>query len=239
MSYLRRLNLLLMMLASVCVGLAACEQQPAEEAAGPERSQVQRNNDILESSTSPFEDLTEFAVAADEQGMNRALTAIENRAEVTRSALDAPAERRFDSLLSDIRDARTSGNYTNVALDAVETYRVLVESLDDEALIVPKAVSLLDYAGFRLNLLAGSAAPDWAAIQETTQEARGSWTRTSALVGNRGLRDVMDTTIGGMEAALEMRNAQMMVFVSQVDLDLVDLLESHFEEAGPVVQGIR
>ena len=229
------------LLALGFLNLAACsgvDQGTEGAATSAKQSRMHAENEILLGSTSPFEDLTEFAVAADERGMDRALGSIEKRLGITRPALDAAGRERFESLLKNIRAAREAGTYTAVALDAVEGYRVLVEGLHDEALLVPKAVSLLDYAGFRLSVLADSQTPDWAAIDMTVKEARDFWESIAQRVGRKGLSDAMNTTIDGIEHSAEIRDVQMLVFAARVDLDLVDLLESYFEEiSNVVVQG--
>ncbi len=216
------------------LGLAACSAPDrAAESGGasqPESPGAQKN-EVLLAASSPFEDLAEFATAADEAEMDRTLAVIEDEASLTRSALDAAGRERFDALLSALRAAREAGDYTAVALGSVDAYRVLVEGFDDAALTVPKAVSLLDYVGFRLHILAGAKSPDWTAIEETTEEARGLWANLEGQVEHKGLRDAMNTTIGGLAQAVEARDALMTRFAAQVDLDLVDLLEGYFEDS--------
>ena len=237
MTSAQRDKLLISLLALCLLGLSVCSKvdQTAERAAPSAKlSQMQAENEILLDSASPFEDLTESAVAADEPGMDLALGAIEKRLGITRPVLDPAGRERFDSLLKNIRAARAAGTYTDVALNAVEGYRVLVEGLHDEVLLVPKAVSLLDYAGFRLSVLADSKAPDWVAIDVTVKEARGFWASIAQRVERKGIQDAMNTTIDGIQHAAEARDAQMALFAARVDLDLVDLLESYFEEIGHV-----
>jgi hypothetical protein len=206
--------------------LAACSR-------GDPHAQLRRTNDILAASASPFEDLTEFAVAADRPGIDRTLVAIATRADTTRAALDPARRPAFDSLLTRLRLARQARDFGAVALQAVEGYGMIVESLADEALTVPKAVSLLDYAGFKLSVLVAAPAPDWAALRETAANARRVWDGVAARVNHTGLRDVMTTTISGMERAIAARNVPMTAFAARVALDLVDLLESYFAAGRP------
>jgi hypothetical protein len=242
MSNTRKRQIFLAFFTLVLLSFGACSRggQPADQGV-PETqpSQLQQENDVLLGSASPFEDLTEFAVAGDESGMDQALADIEGALPVVRSTLAPGPRQRFDSLLESLRAARETGNYLDVALTSVEGYRILVESLHDEALTVPKAVSLLDYAGFRLSVLAGLESPDWTAIQAITEEARGFWSGLEGRVENPGLRDAMNTTIRGLEQAVAARDAKMAAFAASIDLDLVDLLESYFEETGPLVHGSR
>jgi len=187
-------------------------------------------NEILLQAASPFEDLTEFAMAGDTKGMGRALTEIGSELDRVRPVLDAGRRVRFDSVLDRIRGAHKAHTYPEVALGAVDAYRLLVESLHEDALVVPKAVALLDYAGFRLVVLASVTKPDWAAIRVTAKETQATWSSIEALVRNKGLSDAMKTVVGGINQAVGVEDARLLQFAAHVDLDLVDLLESYFEE---------
>jgi hypothetical protein len=231
-------KLFVSLLALGVLGLAACSKvdQATEGAAtSVKQSRMHAENEILLGGASPFEDLTESAVLADKPGMDLALGTIEKQLGIIRPVLDPAGRERFDSLMGNIKAARAAGTYMDVALNAVEGYRVLVEGLHEEALLVPKAVSLLDYVGFRLSVLADSQTPDWAAIDRTVKEARGFWESIAQRVERKGLKDAMNTTIDGIEHSAEIRDVQMALFAARVDLDLVDLLESYFEEIGNVV----
>lgn len=192
------------------------------------RSHLQRINTTLMAATSPFEDLTEYAIAADEQGMDRALVIINSQISATRSVLDSTHSKELNLHLSKIRAARVAGQFDLVAINAIESYRVLVDGLNDEVLIIPKAVSLLDYVGFKLTFLTAYEKPNWTAIQSTVMKAHSLWASIAERVQSNGLRDAMDTTIDGLVQATAAQNVQMIAFAAHVDLDLVDLLEDYF-----------
>ena len=232
----RRRRVLLGVAAGAAVSLAACSGG-APSAGAPDRpvsagseANFRKDNEILLAAASPFEDLTEAAMANDAAAMDRALTAIEEGADTTVAVLAPDARQRFGSALEAIRTARSDGRSAAVALDAVEAYRLLVESLHEEALAVPKAVSLLDYAGFKLNVLAGAAVPDWDDIRAAAAEASSFWRAVAADVADVALRDAMSTTIDGLDRAVAAQDARMVAFAARIGLDLVDLLERSFEQ---------
>ncbi|ARA92811.1 hypothetical protein AWN76_006290 [Rhodothermaceae bacterium RA] len=187
-------------------------------------------NDTLLAAASPFEDLTEFAEAGDVRGMERALASIKQHLPSAKAVLGDTPKAYLDSLVTDIEEAFGNGEYRTVALLAVEAYRTLISALDESAMVVPKAVSLLDYAGFKLHVLAGADAPDWDLMQRVVQEADGFWNSIEGQIDEKGLRDAMNTAIQGMKEALSARDARLMAFAARVDLDLVDLLETYFED---------
>ena len=94
---------------------------------------------------------------------------------------------------------------------------------------MPKEVSLLDYAGFKLHVLAAAPQPDWGAMRQTVEDAVGWWKVTQPKVSDKHLRDTMQSTVRGLEQAIQIESLPMLNFAAQIDLDLVDLLEGYFE----------
>ena len=93
----------------------------------------------------------------------------------------------------------------------------------------PKEVSLLDYAGFKLHVLDAAPQPDWDAMRKIVTEAVAWWDATKSKVTDHKLRDAFNSTVRGMQQAARTENRPMLHFAAQMDLDLVDLLEKHFE----------
>jgi hypothetical protein len=188
-------------------------------------------NQVLLAAASPFEDLTEFALANDIRGMRQALKAYGDQAVVVDKVLSVPARREMASLLAAIRRAESKGDNQEVALNSVEAYRVLVESLDPNGLVVPIQVSELDYVGFKLKVLLAASPPDWPVIQTTLEAAGRHWHELEPRVSDKGLRDAVKTVLAGLHQATSTKNAEMAVFAAQMDLVLVDLIEGYFEKA--------
>jgi hypothetical protein len=225
---LRQVHLSLIALAVLvgwlCVGQVAAAARPTD-GSGPNR--------VLLAAASPLEDLTEFALANDTPGMRQALKAYDDQAAAVNQVLSPQARLEMASLLTRIRQAEQKGDNQSVALNAVEAYRVLVESLDPNGLVVPIQVSRLDYSGFKLKVLLAATPPDWSAIQKTVEAAGGQWYALEPRVGDKALRDAVKTVIAGLNQATSANNLEMAVFAAQMDLALVDLLEGYFERAAP------
>ncbi len=193
-----------------------------------EESDGARRNELLLSAASPFEDLIEFAEVDNEEGIAKSISEAKLGVSDVRDALDASELHRLDALVNTIDDARKTSDGSAIALNAVESYHVLISALD-ESTVVPKAVSLLDYSGFKLHILSGTSEPDWTLMGEVVREAAGLWETIEGDVGERGLRDTVNTTMRGMQDALTAHDARMARFAASIELDLVDLLENYFE----------
>lgn len=223
---LRQVHLNLMAVAVLVGWLVVPRVAVAAKSAG-----VSGSNQVLLAAASPFEDLTESALANDTQGMRQALKAYSDQAEGVNKVLSGPARQEMAALLAAIRRAESKGDHHSVALNAVEAYRVLVESLNPNGLVVPIQVAKLDYVGFKLKVLLAASPPDWPAIQKTGEEAAGHWHALEPRIGDKGLRDALKTMLTGLHQATVTNNAEMAVFAAQMDLALVDLLEGYFERA--------
>ena len=190
------------------------------------------NNEILLSGSSPFEDLTEFAISADREGIKRALQSYDAQAKKVEKALPAPYRDKFKALVTDIKQAEQQSNYDIIALKSPEVYRTLIEALDRSCLKVPAEVSLLDYVGFRFLAVLHAKPGDWTDLQEATKYAQKNWDAIKSRVTDKGLREAMNITIAGLIKACTVKNADMALFAAQVNLAQVDLLESFFDKWG-------
>lgn len=190
-------------------------------------------NRTLSAATSPYEDLAEAALAKDVKGVAEALTAAEAHVVAVRNALSPAAVVDQERLLEAIRRAAKARDHQATALNAVEMFRLLIDGREESEQTkhgVPKEVSLLDYAGFRLHALAAAPEPNWREMQTTAADAAKWWGAIKGKVKGKGLRDSFDSTVRGIQQASAAKNLPMLHFAAQIDLDLVDLLEAQFTE---------
>jgi hypothetical protein len=188
-------------------------------------SQGIKANDVLLSAMSPFEDMIEFAFAESDSDISKTLVAADQHATDVKKALSASAASEFATLMEGLHRTATDKDHHEVARSAVEVFRLLIDNLQAKDLKVPKEVSLLDYAGFKLRVLAATQRPNWQDIRKTVGEAAGWWNAINSKVSEKGLRDAFDSLIRGLDDAAKLENLPMLRFAAQIDLDLVDLLE--------------
>jgi hypothetical protein len=188
-------------------------------------NQALKSNEVLLGAMSPFEDMIEFTLAGNDSNISKALATADQHATNVKTTLSASAASKFATLMDDLHKATARKDHHKVARRAVEIFRLLSDNLQAEVLDVPKEVSLLDYAGFKLRVLAATQKPDWRDIRKTVYEATGWWSAINSKVSEKGLRNAFGTLIRGLEDAAKIDNLPMLRFAAQMDLDLVDLLE--------------
>ena len=190
---------------------------------------VAAKNETLLNAMSPFEDMAEAALDKDTKGMKEAINAAGSETADVLKALPKENVKGFEERLVAIKDAAKSKDHYSVAVNAVEMFRFLIDSLDASKLELPKEVSLLDYAGFRLQVLAAAKEPDWEKMKLTVIDADKWWKAIEEKVEDSSLAATFNSTMTGLQQAIESKNLPMLRFAAQIDLDLVDLLESAFE----------
>ena len=189
-------------------------------------SQAIKANEVLLNAMSPFEDMIEFALVSSDAGVAKALAAADQQAPRVKTVLTASAASQFDTLMEGLHRAATDRDHHKTASSAVAIFRLLIDNLQAKGLKEPKEVSLLDYAGFNLQVLAASQDPQWQDIRRTVGEAAGWWNTIESKVFQEGLRDAFGTSIRGLDEAAKLENLPMLRLAAQIELDLVDLLES-------------
>lgn len=175
-----------------------------------------------------FENLSEAAPTMDAAAFKKALTAFETLYPSISGQLVPDRKNRLDSLVTGVRNAWQKGDRGTVANQAIEVYRLFQESIDHSGQRVPVEVSLLDYAGFKLNALLVSKQPDWRQAGKTAQEASMWWSAIEARVTDKALRSAMAHTIRGIKEAAGRKDSTLLRFAAEMDLILVDGLEAFF-----------
>ena len=186
-------------------------------------------NETLLHATSPFEDMVGFALAKNSASVAKSLAKADSQAGAVKQALLPASVAEFERRLQELHKAATDSEHYAVAVSGVEIFRLLIDNLDAGKLKVPKEVSLLDYAGFKLHVLDAAPKPDWDAMRKTAADAVSWWATTKSNVTDKKLRDAFNSTVRGMQQAATAENLPMLHFAAQMDLDLVDMLENHFE----------
>ena len=187
-------------------------------------------NDTLLKATGPYEDLVAPALAKNDKGVAKLLAAADQQAAGVKKVLPADAGKQFDTLLQTIHKAADTKDGLAVAQNALVVFRLLVDNLKVDALKIPKEVSLLDWAGYQLQVLAAAGTPDWDAMSKVAAAADGWWKAIAKKVSDKNLRATVNSTMLGLQQSTHEKNLSMVKFAARIDLDLVDLLEGAFKK---------
>lgn len=191
---------------------------------------AQTNNTILFDAMSPYEDLTEYALDQNKEGIDQTIKSLDGLVDKLKNKLSKKAIQNLSENIEKIKIAKDNVDFPKIALYAVDSYKAISEELDTSTLKIPKEVVILDYIGFKLLALLKQQNVDWNLIKITSNEGVSQWENIKIQTSDKPLRNVMDTAIQGIQVAVNSKNMDMLRFAAQVDLDLVDLLEGYFEK---------
>lgn len=191
-------------------------------------SNTVKRNEALSVSAEIFENLSESAAVLKPEEFSEAMLRHEsNKAEIS-SSLSSAQISEIDGMTTLIGNAWDDGDKLQVALGAIEVYRFLETAIKRGPSDLPLNVSMLDYSGFKLVILASATNTDWSSIESTTDDAIGWWRMLSPHVKDRDLRQAMDRTMIAFQQACKSRDKMMLIYAAEMDLILVDALENTF-----------
>ncbi len=193
----------------------------------PAASDADANASAFLAAAEPFETLTEQAPTAPAAKLPTLISDAKKAADGVAPALGAPAKSALMDHLSAVDAAQKSNDRTGIALAAVEGYRTLVESASDTGK-VPKAVSLLDYSGFRYQADLSAKPVRWGDMAQAVAFAEGQWNGIAARVTDTALKADFDKSVADMAAAAKAKDVKAAKALSTRELDLVDKLEGFF-----------
>ncbi len=192
-------------------------------------AQHENRKEILFEAMSPYEDLTEFALADNAAGVESAIRSLIISKPRQKAVLPKHIIDHLSDNIEKMAVAQNSGDYAVIAQCAVDSYKTLVDELEAAESDIQAGVQYLDFVGFDVHALLKQKEMDWESIRTVVREGSSRWNTIKRRVRNKALKDSMDTAIGGLIAATESGNREMLAFAAQIDLDLVDLLEVSVE----------
>ena len=144
------------------------------------------------------------------------------------TSLSPVRQKALDAFVAGMRDAWAAKDRSALAVQSIEAYRVLQEAVPRGPRTVPVQVAQLDYVGFKVNALLASSSTDWTRIADTVREAQTWWTAIESHTSDATLKEAMNRTLLGMKVAAEQKDAKVMHFAADMELILVDGLETLF-----------
>lgn len=222
-------------LAAIAI-LAACGSSQPTDNSDPKNTQVVA---VPQNETAPtlsgmpaaaenLEALTEQAFTASTKELNSLFSKVEESVAGISGQLSPKAAKSLDGYLRDARAAIDAGNPSNTALAAVEGYKLIVSAYPPDAKI-PAAVSLLDYAGFRIQADLKSEPKRWADALEANKYAHEQWDQIKGKVTAIDLRSRFNASLSSLDEYLSRKDEKGAAKAAVTELELVDELEGFFQ----------
>jgi len=199
----------------------------ANPAAATQNKTAESVNGRLLDAAEPYEAITEASFRQPFADLVVLRSNAKFAAEAVMDALSAEDAEMLQSLDSEIGQALDDKSRSQIALAAVESYRVLVSAQDSTA-VIPKEISLLDYAGFKYDALSRPSEPQWVEMIAAAAFAERTWKMVKSKVDDETLIASIEASMQAMQLSAEGRDLPAAQSAAARELDLVDELEQHF-----------
>jgi len=185
-------------------------------------------NAKLADAASLNEDLIGFALKGNADKVAEKVVAMRKALPSLRPLLNAGSFETLGGQLTEMEQESSRSDVFGAALAAVEAYRVIENAMDIASRPSPIEVSMLDYSGFKLSILASTRQTDWAVIATTATDSDASWSVLGNRIKDASIRNLVNAIQDGLRDAVERKDIYGVEFAAKMQLEVVDVLEQYF-----------
>ncbi len=177
---------------------------------------------------SPFEDMTEFALEKNRNGILESMSKIEDAASkgFFEQNLTAESVKLLNPKIEILKELISKNNYSQIALVSAEIFDFNISNFADGNKIESQIkIEHLDYMGFKVSALLNQDKIDWGKVKQTVEDTKGIWLTLSPKVKDGNLKGTFDYLFEGLLLSAENKEAKICGILANMDLTLVDVLE--------------
>tara|TARA_R110001592_G_scaffold64224_1_gene197499 strand:- start:535 stop:1245 length:711 start_codon:yes stop_codon:yes gene_type:complete len=193
------------------------------------------NNDAvfknLDQALSPFEDLTEYALAKNADGIKKSLSQIDKASKnnVFTDNLKPESIKGLNEKIATLKNYFKRKDYAKTALTSADIFNYNVSNFKDASKVENQIkIEHLDYLGFKILALIAQKNIDWKTIEQTTKSVQQVWKSLKTNVKDPNLKGSFDLLFDGIHLSAKEKNKKMATIFANMVLDLVDVLENTF-----------
>ena len=217
----------------------ACHQEKQKDNAANEKvekteAKIDTNKVVfqnLDQILSPFEDMVEFALEKNEEGISNSFTKVEEaiKEEVFSKNLNPENMKLLTPKIEQLKGFVKLKNYEQIALAATDIFEFNISNFVDTKKIENQIrIEHLDYMGFKILALLNQEKIDWQNIEQTISSVQKEWSVLSPNVKDNNLKDSFEYLFNGLHLSAKNKDQKMAEILSSMDLSLVDVLENSF-----------
>lgn len=180
---------------------------------------------------SPFEDMTEFALEKNDEGIAKSLEKIETaiKEDFFTKNLNPESSKLLSPKIETLKELIKEKNYEKIALVSTDIFEYNTSNFIDTKKIENQIrIEHLDYMGFKILALLNQKKVDWQNILGVISSVHKEWLALSPNVKDNNLKDSFEYLFEGLRISAANKDVNMSKTLSSMDLSLVDVLESSF-----------
>lgn len=166
---------------------------------------------VLDKILSPFEDITEFALNNNLDGVKKSFKKIKN------SKNRAKLEKYINQK-----------DYTQIALLSSQIFEDEITNFKYKDIIKNQIeIENLDYMGFRLLAILKKDKIDYNNMNKVLSNSKKSWNNIKGNIKDKNRVDAFNLLFDGLELSIKNQNKDMIKILAYMDLSLVDIIENN------------
>ena len=187
---------------------------------------------VLDKILSPFEDMTEYALDKDLDGMKKGYKNIENIEDnsLLKQTLPEGKLKQFSKNIETLETLIDNAQYSKVALISSKMFNDATTDFKYGSKIKEQLhIEHLDYMGFRILALLSTENPNFTQISKAISDAKNNWNAIKEKIKDENKVEAFNLLFQGLEHSLQTKDTKMLNILSKMDLALVDVVEVVFE----------
>lgn len=232
-------HLTILLLGTVTLFSQACQQKneetkqttvevvKAEVKEDPNQIVFENLDQIL----SPFEDMTEYALDKNDEGITKSLSKVDaamNEGAFAKN-LNPESMKSLSSQIEKLKEFAKLKNFEQIAIASTDIFEHNTSNFVDTKKIENQIrIEHLDYMGFKVLALLNQEKIDWKNIEQTIEGVKKEWLALSPEIKDNNLKDSFEYLFEGLEISAKNKDSKMGEILASMDLSLVDVLENSF-----------
>lgn len=187
---------------------------------------------VLDKVLSPFEDMTEYALDENLEGMKKGYKNIENIQDnsLFKQTISSSKLKQLSADIETLENYIDNEQYSNVALLSSQMFNDCITSFKYSVKIKEQLlIEHLDYMGFRILALLSGKNPDFTQIFQVISNAKNDWSAIKDKIQDENKANAFILLFQGLEHSIQTKDVKMLSILAQMDLALVDIVEVVFE----------
>lgn len=185
----------------------------------------------LDQILSPFEDMTEFALDKNDDGIAKSISkvdAVMNEGTFAKN-LSPESMKSLSLQIDKLKEFAKTKNYEQLALASTDIFEYNTSNFVDTKKIENQIrIEHLDYMGFKVLALLNQEKIDWKNIEQTVDGVKKEWLALSPEIKDNNLKDSFEYLFEGLNVSAKNKDGKMGEILASMDLSLVDVLENSF-----------
>lgn len=232
-------HLTILMLGATTLFTQACQQKTeetkqttvevAKDEVKEDPNQLVFEN--LDQILSPFEDMTEYALDKNDEGVAKSLSKVDaamNEGAFAKN-LNPESMKSLSLQIEKLKEFAKLKNFEQVAIASTDIFEYNTSNFVDTKKIENQIrIEHLDYMGFKVLALLNQEKIDWKNIEQTIEGVKKEWLVLSREIKDNNLKDSFEYLFEGLETSAKNKDRKMSEILASMDLSLVDVLENSF-----------